>query len=288
MFADLDEALRQLLIREVPLGANDVDIVFQRPDRENVARFGKPTIDLFLFDASENHEFPEAGWQKAANGNGVVGLRWPPLRVDVRYFVTVWAQAVEDEHRLLFHVYRTLRRLTEVPEGAWEGALAGHPRTLHLQVEDGAVKELIDLWGVLDNRMQPGLVLKATVAIDLNAVREAPVVRTSTLRARRFGQGPEMRHRLSGRVVDGAGKPVSGARVRARGRGVGVETAEDGGFRIASVPGEATDLTVEAPGYRPRTEPVAVPGTYEITLEPEGGGDAPPPARGRGRKGGGS
>lgn len=29
MFADLDESLKQLLIREVPLGAKDVDVVFE-------------------------------------------------------------------------------------------------------------------------------------------------------------------------------------------------------------------------------------------------------------------
>src|SRR5713101_532417 len=97
MFADLDESLRQLLIREVPLGVNDVDIVFERPDRDTVARFTKPTVDLFLFDLLENRDLRESGWNATLNGNGRATLRWPPVRVNLRYLVTVWAQAVDDE-----------------------------------------------------------------------------------------------------------------------------------------------------------------------------------------------
>jgi len=36
MFDDLDETLRNLLVREVPLNPNEVDINFDRPDRENI------------------------------------------------------------------------------------------------------------------------------------------------------------------------------------------------------------------------------------------------------------
>src|SRR5262249_181037 len=115
VFADLDETLRQLLYREVPLGQTDVAVVFERPDRGRGARFRRPRVDLFLYDLSENRDLRETGWNATLNGNGGATLRWPPLRVDLRFLVTVWAQEVEDEHRLLYHLYRTLRRVTEVP-----------------------------------------------------------------------------------------------------------------------------------------------------------------------------
>ena len=110
MFADLDESIRQMLITEVPLNPNEVDISFERPDRTNIARFSRPTADLFLFDVTENVDIRENGWQVTRTGDGMATLRWPPVRVDVRYLVTCWATAVEDQHRLLYHLYRAMRR----------------------------------------------------------------------------------------------------------------------------------------------------------------------------------
>src|SRR5215212_9695243 len=100
MFDDLDETLRNLLVREVPLNPNEVDINFDRPDRENIARYSKPTVNLYLFDLNEN---------------GTYVLKWPPTRVDVRYLVSAWAQEVDDEHRLLYHMYRTMSRVSLIP-----------------------------------------------------------------------------------------------------------------------------------------------------------------------------
>jgi hypothetical protein len=283
MFADLDESLKTMLEREVPLPPADVDIVFERPDRDNVARFNKPTVDLFLFDVTENRDLRETGWRSVRNQNGIHTLRWPPLRLDLRYLVTVWAQAVDDEHRLLFHLYRTLRRLAEVPEEAREGAIENQTKALHLLVEDGELKALVDLWGVLDNRMQPGFVLKATVAVDLNGAREAPMVRTSTMRTGRPGHPFETRHRIGGAVFDGEGNPVAGARVLVGGRFA--ETGEDGNFNIAPVPPGDLDIEVDAAGFGGAERQVSAPANYDVTLEAE-----PEPGesrRGRGRRRGG-
>jgi hypothetical protein len=289
MFADLDESLKAMLVREVPLPPNEIDVVFERPDRDAVARFSKPTVDLFLFDFSENRDFREAGWRATRNGNGGATLRWPPLRVDLRYLVTVWAQAVDDQHRLLYHLYRALRRLAEIPEAAREGVIEAQTKPLRLEVEEGALKAILDLWGVLDNRMQPGFVLKTTVAVDLNGAREAPLVRTSTLRAGRFGHGSEERHRLGGRVTDTTGQPVAGATVRVGGRRVGVETAADGGFQVRALAPGQSQLIVEAQGYRRYSRDVTPPGDYQITLEPATADQPAPdtPPRSRARRGGG-
>ena len=285
MFADLDESLKNLLAREVPLSLNDVDIVFERPDRDNVARFGKPTVDLFLFDVSENRDMRETGWRSLRTQNGSHSLRWPAVRVDLRYLVTVWAQAVDDEHRLMYHLYRALRRLAEVPEEAREGVIENQTRTLHVAVEDGELKALVDLWGVLDNRMQPGFVLKATVAIDLNGVRETPMVRTHTLRAGAFGQPFETRNRLGGRVSDAEGNPVAGARVAVGGHYA--ETAADGGFNVAPVPPGDLSVRVDAPGFESQEKRLATPGDYDLVLSPAEAPPRPAESGSRRRRGGG-
>src|SRR5688572_21284649 len=132
MFADLDETLRQLLVREVPLPANEVDIAFERPDREQTSRFSRPTVDLFLFSVDENLDLIESGWNVTRNLDNSTTLRWPELRVDLRYLVTVWTQAIDDEHNLLFHLYRTFRRFAELPIDLLQGAMARQTKPIAL------------------------------------------------------------------------------------------------------------------------------------------------------------
>jgi hypothetical protein len=265
MFADLDESVRQLLIREVPLSPADVDIVFDRPDRDNVARFLKPTVDLFLFDFSENRDLRETGWQVRRNGGNSATLRWPPLRVDVRYLVSVWAPAVDDEHRLLYHLYRTLRRVSELPEEAREGLVANQEKPLHVAVEDRELRGIIDLWGVLDNSMKPGFILRATVSVDLNAAREAPVVRTATLRSRQPGRPVGTRHRAGGRVMSSDGQPIAGARVQAGKRSA--VSDDTGRYRLGNLPRTGVNISVEADGFEPVTRAVTPPEDYDFNLQ---------------------
>ena len=47
MFADLDETIRRLLIREVPLDSSEVDVNFEAPDRDGQSL----TIDRAYVDA---------------------------------------------------------------------------------------------------------------------------------------------------------------------------------------------------------------------------------------------
>jgi hypothetical protein len=290
MFADLDESIRQMLITEVPLNPNEIDISFERPDRTNIARFARPTADLFMFDVTENVDVRETGWRVSRTGDGIATLRWPPIRVDVRYLVTCWASAVEDQHRLLFHLYRALRRLAEIPEEAREGLIEGQTRPLAVTVEDDLVKDLVDLWAVLDNAMQPGFILKATVAIDINGSRDVTQVKTSTLRLREYGRPSDTRQRLGGQITDATGQPIAGARVLVGGRLA--ETDLQGHFNVSTEDATSVDIQVTAPGMAPATERRDLPSNYDVSLQPiaatgsgrasPGPGQEPPAAPGNG------
>src|SRR3990172_3263592 len=156
MLPELDEAIRELLIRQVPLDPAQVDVAFERPDCENVARFSKPTVNLFLFHVEENLELKRAGWDVHRNGDGTATKRWPPIRAAVHYLVSAWAQAVDDEHRLLFHLFRAIQRNPELPQELLEGPLANQPQPVALAVSPWeSAKDFTELWSVLDNRMQP-------------------------------------------------------------------------------------------------------------------------------------
>ena len=63
MIEDLDEALRKLLIREIPIRNGEVDVEFDQPSREWSAKISRPTLDLFLWDVRENQKLRQAvGW----------------------------------------------------------------------------------------------------------------------------------------------------------------------------------------------------------------------------------
>jgi hypothetical protein len=288
MFDDLDETLRNLLVREVPLNPNEVDINFDRPDRENIARYSKPTVNLFLFDLTENRDLRETGWHPVrVNENGIVTLKWPPTRVDVRYLVTAWAQEVDDEHRLLYHMYRTLNRVAMIPEEGREGAIENQTKPMHLIVEDQAISDLVDMWTVLDNKLNPGFVLKCTLAMDLNGDRNVPPVRTARFGFKPYGYPAEYRNSLGGSVTDAQGQPVAGARVMVQGRMV--TTDDEGRFRTPPLMerGDGVEIAVQAEGFASVTERRDLPTRYDVTLEPS---DVAPPtnggdgAGGRGRR----
>jgi len=45
MFHEIDGALRQLLIREIPIRNGEVDVVFDQPTREWASRLSRPTLN---------------------------------------------------------------------------------------------------------------------------------------------------------------------------------------------------------------------------------------------------
>src|ERR687884_616978 len=124
MFADLDETIRELLIKNVPIDLSEVDVSFDAPDREWSGRLSRPTVNCFLYDVRENDELREAAWDYSRDvSNGTVSRRKVPIRFNVTYNVTVWARAPEDEHTLLWRVLSALARNPLLPEDLVQGAL---------------------------------------------------------------------------------------------------------------------------------------------------------------------
>ncbi len=111
MFADLDETIRQLLIKQVPLDLSEVDVSFEAPDREWSGRLSRPTINCFLYDVRENLDLRATDFETMRNnGKGTSTAKRFPARIDATYQVTIWARAPEDEHQLLWRVLVVLYR----------------------------------------------------------------------------------------------------------------------------------------------------------------------------------
>ena len=69
MIADLDETIKQLLVKDMPIKNGEIDVKFDQPKREWSAKLTKPTVNFFLYDVRENADLRQAHFQKVSNGN---------------------------------------------------------------------------------------------------------------------------------------------------------------------------------------------------------------------------
>ena len=132
MFESLDKTLERLLIEELPIKKGEVDIRFNQPNREWSARVNRPTLNLYLHDVRENQKLRQTRpiWSNIRNEDGTVTQKRRPLRVDVHYILTAWAQEPEDEHRLLARAMMALFRHQDIPEAYLQEEMAEQPLSI--------------------------------------------------------------------------------------------------------------------------------------------------------------
>jgi Pvc16 N-terminal domain len=185
MIDDLDEVLRQLLIRELPIKNGEVDIEFDQPKREWSAKVSRPTLNLFLQDVRENAKLRQTQpmWELIQNQDGTVTQKRKPVRIDLHYMITAWATEPEDEHRLLARALAALFRTAYLPDDLLPTSLQSQPVAIPIMAAQyDELRNPTDVWNVLDNEMRPAIGLIVTVAIDPYQPTVTPLVRTRELR----------------------------------------------------------------------------------------------------------
>lgn len=274
MIDDLDEALRDLLVRELPIRNNEVDITFDQPKRDWAARLSRPTLNLYLYDLRENLKLRREASQREIERRpaSVISLR-PAIRMDLNYLVTAWATDPGDEHRLLARALMALLRFQELPDNILPEALRDQPAPIPVKVsQPDTLDKPSDLWSVLDNQQRPGIVLTATVAFNPFAPVEQPLTRTAQVN---FGQkqpgADEHAEKdfgyisISGRLS--SKKPLKNARIQVEESGVLADMQANGEFGIRNLkPGDYT-LQLTADGLEPVRRKIKVPAkSYDIEL----------------------
>jgi hypothetical protein len=276
--ADLDEALRRLLRRELDRhGFDGVDIAFDPPSSDWSAKLTAPTVDLFMYDLREATGHAEAS-PRDVRMNGATITVPPPLRLEVTYSVTAWSNAVEDEHRLLSQTLAVLFSYASLPADVVGGRLESAARLRAIETEVGRPKsEKAQFWTSIGGRFKASIDYAVRLEVASGAVfTRGPEVRTQSMRfdlERPSGQRrPEELVRFGGTIRDGDGAPVRDAwvvlaeagrwttsnaegrflfdRVRAGEHKIVARTAAGGETEtVATVPGPAIDLEVaDAPG----------------------------------------
>jgi hypothetical protein len=270
MIHDLDEVLRELLTREIPIKNNEVEIKFDQPSREWSARLSRPTLNLFLYDVRENPKLRQAQpmWHVERHADGTVTRRLKPVRVDLHYMVTAWANDPEDEHRLLAATLLALFRTPELPEDLLSESLQNQPVPIALMAaQEDELRNPTDVWNVLDNEMRPAIVCIVTMALDPYKPIVGPMVRTRELR---FGQAarpwqeqldepdkPETFWTIGGTIH--TRKPMDELRLTLVEQGLEIPIQDEGRFTIGRLRAGDYTLEVTVDGDQPQRYKIAVP-----------------------------
>jgi hypothetical protein len=271
MFADLDETIRELLIKQVPIDLTEVDISFEAPDREWSGRLSRPTVNCFLYDVRENLDLRQTDWEQTKK-NGSTTSKRLPARIDATYQITVWARAPEDEHRLLWRALVALFKHPVIPETLLQGQLKNQvfpTRAVAVQPSQARANPA-ELWQALDNRIRPALTYTVTVPLDQDIEFTAPMV--FTRRTRLWGaagdepaaEGIQIQGQV--RHKGDADTGVPGITVQLRETGAEFITNQDGRFAFKTREGQIT-LIATGPSGKQATRKVEVPAQeYDLEL----------------------
>src|SRR5215208_1586206 len=281
--ADLDEALRSLLRRELKRhGFEGVDVAFDAPSKEWSGKLTSPTVDLFLYDLREAIERAQITPSETRQ-NGNATMTPPALELELTYAVTAWTKAVEDEHRLLSQVLAILFSYRRLPAELLEGALDGGAVLAQADTSVGRPREeKSDFWTSVGGQYKASIdfVVHIRIASGASFVR-GPEVRTQTVRTR-VADGPARTltefHRIAGTVSDPDGAPVVDAWVTVPAAGLWTATGGDGRFRFDRIqPGSHRVVARTAAGDEAEATLDVPGGTVDLSV----GGAAPKPRAGR-------
>ena len=166
----VDESLEGFLRATVPLGAPEIDVSFEPPERDWSAKLSRPTVNLFLWDIRRSTDRARAGMETVAQ-EGRVLRRMALPRVELRYLVTAWTSDHGDERALLGGLLRAILAHGEIPVDYVADDLHDLPPLGLVMARAG--EEHIDVFKALEGQLKPGLNLVVHTAVDTGVVTPA-------------------------------------------------------------------------------------------------------------------
>lgn len=271
MIGDLNESIRQLLIKKGALDPAEVDIDFKTPDREWSASVSKPTVNFYLYDIRENHRLRGTEFVISKDENGNATKKKNPSRIDLSYLVTVWTNDIVDEHRLLWHVLATLFRYRPLPDDILSGQLSGHqyPIKASAAQPDGLFNNPADFWSALNNEIKPSINYVITLPLDTEMAFTTPIVRTKTVKIKPLDAGAEEIVQVAG-IVHEKGKPTQGipeAKIVAKEAGMTTVTDAEGYYSFPKLTTGKHTFQVLVSGKKVKETSVTIPSaSYDLEV----------------------
>lgn len=271
MISNLDETIKQLLVKKGAIDPAEIDINFETPDREWSASISKPTINIYLYDIRENHKLRGTEWAITKDENGNATKKKNASRIDISYLITVWTNDIIDEHRLLWHVLFTLFRYHELPEELLPEEIlrTKYPIKTATAQPDGLFNNPADFWSALDNEIKPSINYVVTVPLDTDMAFTAPMVRTKILEINPPDTAAESMIQITGRIHE-AGTPAQGiseARVIAKEAGMTAVTDSEGYYFFPKLAAGKYTFQVLVPGKEPVETLITIPSNnYDLEI----------------------
>jgi hypothetical protein len=290
MLNDLDETIRQLLIRA---GGGDfdsaqVDISFDIPNREWSTGIQRPTINCYLFDIHERRSLREEGWQVEGRGRNEATRRKPMLYFDISYLITAWTRAIENEHYLLWRALATLSRFSILSDpniyldddildnpfverapivqgrprlvDCLQGALSSYaeredapPIYTSIAQLEGVLKSPGEFWTALENHLKPSLNYVVTLAMDRQAMRAGAPVTTHGISIRIPEAPADQDFQIRQFITIPEEDSVEGITVAVEQASIRAITDADGKFRLKGLSPGIYTLNIEAGGKAHRS-----------------------------------
>jgi uncharacterized protein DUF4255 len=157
---EVDELLEKLVKKDALNGGSSVELVFDAPTKDWVARRNGPAVDLYLYDIREDLQRRVPVWEDQRGADGLVNARaLPPRRFKLSYLVTAWTQRPEDEHRLLSSLLSAFIRNPMIKPELLEGSLAEPNLPVYIDVGQPPSQDrsLADVWSALGGELKPSL-----------------------------------------------------------------------------------------------------------------------------------
>ena len=192
--------------------------------------------------------------------------------MEVSYAITAWAQAVEDEHRLLSQVLSVLYAFPILPEEFLNGRLRNGSQSMSIKAKVGQAKgDKADFWTAVGGQYKASLDYVVRLTVESGVRRSAPQVRTQTVRTRLLDGPPravvEM-HRTGGTVADADGEPLKDVWVALPDAGIFASTDAEGRFRFDRMTPGRHKLVARAADGREASTDLDVPGAMvDIVLD---------------------
>jgi len=271
MISDLNETIKKLILIKGELDSSQIDVEFKAPDREWSASISKPTVNIYLYDIRENHQLRGTEWVINRNNDGTATRKKNPSRFDISYLITVWANDIGDEHRLLWHVMSTLFRYPEMPEDVLYGDLVEHiyPIKTSTAQPDGLFNNPADFWAALDNKIKASINYVVTLPLDTEQAFIAPTVKTKIIDVKPPDTDAERIIQIGGFVQED-GKPVQGlsnAKVLAKEVGMTARIDAEGYYTFPNITIGTQTFKIIAAGKELKEMVVTIPSdNYDLEI----------------------
>jgi hypothetical protein len=271
MIAEMDETLKQLLIKKGHIEPSEIDISFDIPDREWSAALSKPTVNLYLYDVRENHILRNTEWTIEKNGNGQATKKKNAKRINLSYLITVWTNNIEDQHNLLWQTMLTLFKYPTIPQELLAGKLSEQQYSIITSTAqpDGLLNNPADFWAALDNEIKPSFNYVATLPMDLDIAFTSATVSTRSFNVKPPDTEPEQMIGITGIVYfkDKPDKVIAEATIVAREAAMTAQTNTLGQYAFSRIPAGKQTILVILPDKKMKEFKIKVPdANYDLAI----------------------